>query len=132
MEQTKSLTAPIPASLHARVTEERIAANQSLGEYITNLLTDYYNNGGKKDMAQTRTLAFQIPDELFRQIKRHLERESERTGRKVTQREFVLGLIEDALREAEQTTPPASEAEAESATANNESQEGGDGQYESA
>ena len=131
MEQTKSLTAPIPASLHARVTEERIAANQSLGEYITNLLTDYYNNGGKKDMAQTRTLAFQIPEELFRQIKRHLERESERTGRKVTQREFVLGLIEDALREAEQEmTSPADETE--SAAMDSESQEGGDGQYEPA
>lgn len=103
MEQTKSLTAPIPASLHARVTEERIAANQSLGEYITNLLTDYYNNGGKKDMAQTRTLAFQIPNELFRQIKQYLERESARTGRKLTQRELVLGLIEDALREAEES-----------------------------
>ena len=131
MEQTKSLTAPIPASLHARVTEERIAANQSLGEYITNLLTDYYNNGGEKDMAQTRTLAFQIPEELFRQIKRHLERESERTGRKVTQREFVLGLIEDALREAEQEmTSPADETE--SAAMDSESQEGGDGQYEPA
>ena len=131
MEQTKSLTAPIPASLHARVTEERIAANQSLGEYITNLLTDYYNNGGEKDMAQTRTMAFQIPEELFRQIKRHLERESERTGRKVTQREFVLGLIEDALREAEQEmTSPADETE--SAAMDSESQEGGDGQYEPA
>lgn len=131
MEQTKSLTAPIPASLHARVTEERIAANQSLGEYITNLLTDYYNNGGKKDMAQTRTLAFQIPEELFRQIKRHLERESERTGRKVTQREFVLGLIEDALREAEQEmTSPADETE--SSAVDSESEEGGYGQYEPA
>ena len=40
MEQTKSLTAPIPASLHARVTAERIAANQSLGEYMTELLTN--------------------------------------------------------------------------------------------
>lgn len=131
MEQTKSLTAPIPASLHARVTEERIAVNQSLGEYITNLLTDYYNNGGKKDMAQTRTLAFQIPEELFRQIKRHLERESERTGRKVTQREFVLGLIEDALREAEQEmTSPADEIE--SSAVDSESEEGGESQYEPA
>ena len=114
MEQTKSLTAPIPASLHARVTEERIAANQSLGEYITNLLTDYYNNGGKNNMSKTRTLAFQIDEELFQRIKRYLEQESKRTGRKLSQREFVIGLIENALREAEQEISPANEVDVES------------------
>lgn len=102
MEQTKSLSCQIPESLHARVTAERIAANQSLSEYITGLLTNYYENGGKKDMAQTRTMAFQISEDLFQRIKDYLAHESERQGRKVTQREFVLGLIEDALRQAEQ------------------------------
>ena len=49
----------------------------------------------------TRTMAFQIPEDLFQRIKAHLERETQRTGRKLTQREFVLGLIEEALNEAE-------------------------------
>lgn len=102
MEQTKGLSCQIPESLHARVTAERVAANQSLSEYITNLLTNYYESGGKNDMAQTRTMAFQISEDLFQRIKDYLARESERQGRKVTQREFVLGLIEDALRQAEQ------------------------------
>ena len=105
MEQTKSLTAPIPAPLHARVTEERLAADQSLGQYITQLLTEYYQmkeNGGNTNMSNTRTMAFQISEELFQRLKRHLERESARTGRKVTQREFVLGLIGQALEDAEQ------------------------------
>lgn len=102
MEQTKGLSCQIPESLHARVTAERVAANQSLSEYITGLLTSYYENGGKKDMAQTRTMAFQISEDLFQRIKDYLAHESERQGRKVTQREFVLGLIEDALRQAEQ------------------------------
>ena len=52
----------------------------------------------------TRTMAFQIPEELFQRIKTHLERETQRTGRKYTQREFVLGLIEEALKEAERPT----------------------------
>ncbi len=51
----------------------------------------------------TRTMAFQISEELFQRIKAHLERESIRLGRKLTQREFVLGLIEEALNDAEQT-----------------------------
>ena len=46
---------------------------------------------------KNRTMAFQIPEELFQRIKRHLERESLRTGRKLTQRDFVLGLITQAL-----------------------------------
>ena len=114
MEQTKSLTAPIPASLHARVTEERLAANQSLGQYITQLLTEYYQmkeNGGNPNMNNNRTMAFQISEELFQRLKRHLERESARTGRKVTQREFVLGLIERVLEEAEQREQEAPTSE---------------------
>ena len=49
----------------------------------------------------SRTMAFQIPEELFQRIKAHLDRESLRLGRKYTQREFVLGLIEEALAGAE-------------------------------
>lgn len=53
-------------------------------------------------VTNSRTMAFQIDEELFRRIKAHLERETVRTGRKLTQREFVLGLIEEALEAAEQ------------------------------
>ena len=111
MEQTKGLSCQIPESLHARVTAERVAANQSLSEYITELLTNYYENGGKNDMAQTRTMAFQISEDLFQRIKDYLARESERQGRKVTQREFVLGLIEEALTAAENTCQPQEDTE---------------------
>lgn len=108
MEQTKGLSVQIPASLHARVTAERVAANLSLSAYITQLLTDYYaNNRRESTMAQTRTLAFQIDEDLFQRIKDHLARESGRLGRKFTQREFVLGLIEAALEQAEQAESEA-------------------------
>lgn len=50
---------------------------------------------------KNRTMAFQIPEELFQRIKRYLERESQRTGRKLTQRDFVLGLITQALDTAD-------------------------------
>lgn len=52
----------------------------------------------------TRTLAFQIDETLFQRIKDHLDRESARLGRKLTQKEFVLGLIEEALEAAERQT----------------------------
>ena len=65
-------------------------------------------NGGNMNMANngSRTMAFQIPEELFQRIKEHLDRESLRLGRKYTQREFVLGLIEEALTAAENTCQP--------------------------
>ena len=113
MEQKKNLCAQVPLSLHAQVCEAREAAGQTTSEYITNLLIEYYNlkkNGGTAAMSgNTRTMAFQIPEELFQRIKAHLERETQRTGRKLTQREFVLNLIEEALIEAEEDA--AEEAE---------------------
>ena len=113
MEQKKNLCAQVPISLHAQVSEAREAAGQTTSEYITNLLIEYYNlkkDGGTTTMSgNTRTMAFQIPEELFQRIKAHLERETQRTGRKLTQREFVLNLIEEALIEAEEAA--AEEAE---------------------
>lgn len=106
MAQTKNLCAQIPTTLHAQVCEAREAAGLTTAQYITELLTEYFKmkeNGGNITMTNnnTRTLAFQISEELFQRIKTHLERETQRTGRKLTQREFVLGLIEEALEAAE-------------------------------
>ena len=83
---------------------------------MTELLTAYYNNGGNKTMAQTRTLAFQIDKELFQRIKAHLARESARTGKKLTQRDFVLGLIEEALQQSELQAEEAAETAEDTST----------------
>ena len=118
MPETTNLCAQIPTDLHAQVTEAREALGQTTSEYITAVLTEYFKikqNGGKTIMTGTRTMAFQIPEELFQRIKAHLERETARTGRKLTQREFVLNLIEEALDEAEQASvveAPSSPCEA--------------------
>ena len=100
MEPTKNLCAQIPVSLHAKVREEQERSGQPLGAYITDLLTEYYKRS-EKSMEYTKTLAFQIPESLFYRIKDHLAREKVRTGKKLSQRDFVLGLIERALEEAE-------------------------------
>ena len=99
MAETKNLCAQIPTA-----------------QYITNLLTEYFKmkeNGGNEAMPNnnTRTMAFQIDETLFQRIKAHLERETARTGRKLTQRDFVLGLIETALEEAEREAQDAETAE---------------------
>ena len=106
MPATKNLCAQVPIDLHQKISEAREQAGLTTAQYITNLLTEYFKikeNGGNETMTngKTRTLAFQISEEFFQRIKAHLERETTRTGRKLTQREFVLGLIEEALDEAE-------------------------------
>jgi len=96
----KNLCAQIPESLHARVRTEQEQSGQTLSQYVTALITEYYNLKEGRKMEGTRTLAFQIPEELFQRIKRYLDSESERTSKKVSQREFVLGLIQKALDDA--------------------------------
>ena len=118
MPATKNLCAQISLELHQKISEAREESGLTTAQYITQLLTEYYEmkeNGGKVTMAanNTRTMAFQIPETLFQRIKTHLERESARTGRKLTQREFVLGLIEEALEAVdspEPEEPPQKEA----------------------
>ena len=74
MATTKNLCAQIPIDLHERVSEERERLGQTTSEYITNLIQDYYNmienqKGGIQMTEKGRTMAFQIPEELFQRIK---------------------------------------------------------------
>ena len=105
MAETKNLCAQIPTALHAQVCKAREESGLTTAQYITNLLLEYYEmkeNGGNMTMAtNTRTMAFQIDEDLFQRIKAHLERESARLGRKVTQREFVLNAIIGVLNMSE-------------------------------
>lgn len=113
MEQKKDLCAQIPLSLHAQVCEVRETAGQTTSEYITNLLIEYCNLKKNRDTmtmsGNTRRMTFQIPEDLFQRIKAHLERETQRTGRKLIQREFGLGLIKEAGQDNAPgtATPPA-------------------------
>ena len=113
--ETKNLCAKIPLELHAKVRAEQEKSGLTLGAYITDVLTQFYEKGAVKMNEPTRTLAFQIPDELFWRIKDHLARETERTGKKLSQKDFVLGLIEQALEESERAAgiEPAGDETAE-------------------
>ena len=100
---TKNLCAQIPVELHNRLRVEQERSGLTLSVYMTDLLTKYYEKGSEKTVEGMRTMAFQMPEEMFQRLKKHLERESQRTGRKVSQKQFVLDLIRQVLDEAEQT-----------------------------
>jgi hypothetical protein len=98
MEPTRNLCAQIPVSLHERVRQEKESMGLPLSEYVTNILREHFE-GGKNNMtnAGTKTLAFQVSEELDQRIKKYLAAEKERTGTKVSQKDFVVGLIVKAL-----------------------------------
>ena len=115
MAETKNLCAQISIDLHRKICDAKDQAGLTTAQYITNLLTEYFEmkeNGGTAAMTNgnSRTMAFQISEELFLRIKAHLDRETARTGHKLTQREFVLGLIEQALIEAEREAQAGTES----------------------
>ena len=93
MAGKKNLCAMLPEELHARVRQEQERMGLTLSEYVEQVLNEYYEKGDKPNMENTRTVAFQIPEELFLRLKDHLAK----TGLK--QKEFMLSLIEEALRE---------------------------------
>ena len=52
-------------------------------------------------MEKGRTLAFQVSEELFQKVKEYLAWYEKTYHRRLTQKEFVIGLIEEALEELE-------------------------------
>lgn len=98
---TKHLCACIPIELHDRLRAEQTRSGLTLNAYMTGLLTKYYEKGAEKTMKGTRTMAIQMPEEMFLRLKKHLERQSQRAGKKVSQKQFMLDLIRQVLDEAE-------------------------------
>ena len=98
MENRKNLCAMIPESLYTKVGEEKEKLALNLSQYIEMVLNEHFE-GGKAMANGTRTLAFQVSEELFMRIKEHLKK----TG--LSQKDFVIGLIENALKEAEKEKP---------------------------
>ena len=127
MADRKNLCALIPTAMHDRVSQEREKLGMTNSDYVLKVLTEYYDmmeNGGTNmkatEKGRERTLAFPVSEEFFQRVKRYLDRETKRTGRKLTQKDFVIGLIEAKLDEADREDAEAAKnsqpADAEPAT----------------
>ena len=91
-ENTKNLCAQIPESLHAKVRERQGTSGQTLNQYMTWLITTFFEQEGKPAMKENqRTVAFQVSMELFEQFKDYLKRH------RINQNAFFLGCIQQAL-----------------------------------
>ena len=93
-EKTKNLCAQIPEDLHNRVREEQERSGQTLSQYVTWLITTFYERR-EMPMENTRTLAVQMPAELFDRLDEYLAKN------KLKKKEFIIGLVRKALDKAE-------------------------------
>lgn len=106
MADKKNLCAMIPADLHAQIRQEQERTGKTLSEYVEQLITDYYKmKENAKMTGDTRTLAVQIPEELFERLKAYLKKNN------LKQKQFIIGLIEDALEQDEEDTAEQPETE---------------------
>ena len=84
MEKRKNLCAMIPEELHGRVKQEQEALALTLAQYVEMVLEEHFKKGGKEMGNGTRTLAFQVSEELFGRVKGYEaemeERASEEAG----------------------------------------------------
>lgn len=92
-EEKKGITVKVDAELHAEVKEYSKSHGMTMAEFVSLALQDELHPKfkTKEDMGNMRTLAFQVPEDLFQRIKDYLQRNN------ITQKEFVIGLIETEL-----------------------------------
>lgn len=96
MADKKNLCAQIDTALHARVRQEQEQSGKTLSEFVEQLITDYYKmKENTKMTGDMRTMAIQLPEELFERLKAYLKKNN------LKQKQFIIGLIEDALEEDE-------------------------------
>ena len=106
MADKKNLCAQIDTALHARVRQEQEQSGRTLSEFVEQLITDYYNmKENSKMTGDMRTMAIQLPEELFERLKAYLKKNN------LKQKQFIIGLIEDALEQDEEDTTAQADSE---------------------
>ena len=90
-DEKKGITVKIDADLHAEVKAYVESQGLTMAEFVSKALDDELhpkmNMNGGTTMEKMRTMAFQVPEDLFQKIKDYLNRNH------MTQKDFVLGLI---------------------------------------
>ena len=100
MEARKNLCAMLPVTLHTKVRQEQEKAGMTLGEYVEAMITEYYDwKDGKIMTGEMRTLAAQIPAELFDRLDHYLKE------RGIKKKDFLVDIIIRALEAAEAAEP---------------------------
>lgn len=106
------LTVTIPDDLHQQIRDELERQGITTAQFIEQAVTTFFEKPkGVSNMA-TRTLAIQVSEELFQRIKEYLARYEQVHHRRLSQKAFIISLIEAELDEADEEFEAAEAAEA--------------------
>ena len=99
-EEKKGITVKIDADLHAEIRQFIEQNGMTMAEFVSQALYNELHPKIQpqevKNMGPTRTMAFQMPEDMFQRLKAYLNRHG------ITQKEFVLGLVEAEIRRDEE------------------------------
>lgn len=127
--EMKNICGKIPVELHEKLKLEVEELGISIPKYLEIVIEEHMTRKGEKtDMANSRTVAVQVTEELFSRLKAVLAQNG------MKQKDFLIGLIEAALEkeeakwkaeseEAEETEGEPAESEPDEESAEPEAEE---------
>ena len=94
--EMKNICGKIPVELHEKVKLEVEELGISIPKYLEMVIEEHMTRKGEKtNMADLRTVAVQVTEDLFSRLKAVLARNG------MKQKDFLIGLIEDAIEKEE-------------------------------
>ena len=94
--EMKNICGKIPVELHEKLKLEVEELGISIPKYLEMVIEEHMTRKGEKtNMADLRTVAVQVPEDLFSRLKAVLAKNG------MKQKDFLIGLIEAALEEEE-------------------------------
>ena len=99
-EEKKGITVKIDAALHAEIRQFIEQNGMTMADFVSQALYNELHPKIQpqevKNMDPTRTIACQMPEDMFQRLKDYLHRHG------ITQKEFVLGLVEAEIKRDEE------------------------------
>ena len=94
--EMKNICGKIPVELHEKLKLEVEELGISIPKYLEMVIEEHMTRKGEKtNMADLRTVAVQVTEDLFYRLKAVLARNG------MKQKDFLIGLIEDAIEKEE-------------------------------
>ena len=94
--EMKNICGKIPVELHEKLKLEVEELGISIPKYLEMVIEEHMTRKGEKtNMADLRTVAVQVTEELFSRLKAVLARNG------MKQKDFLIGLIEEAIEKEE-------------------------------
>ena len=107
--EMKNICGKIPVELHEKLKLEVEELGISIPKYLEMVIEEHMTRKGEKtNMADLRTVAVQVTEDLFSRLKAVLAKNG------MKQKDFLIGLIEEAIEKEEAKWKAESEAPAES------------------